>query len=355
MPIRNYVGIGLMSGSSLDAVDLAAVEFEVEDGNFFNWTLMTSNAYEIPFDLKEKLIRTRDLSVSSFASLDNELGNFFGECCAEFIKSNKLNPDYIASHGHTIEHHPRKGYSIQIGSPNQISAITGITTLADFRSKDIAKGGEGAPLAPVVEHYLFSNFKLFLNLGGIANISIHKENGISAFDVCPANQLLNFISKDFDAAYDKDGAFAALGENNEALKAKFREDSYLQKLPPKSLDNHYLQDYYFKLVSASKVLKEDKMRTAVEFITEEIARCLKNEDSSLDLMVTGGGAFNSFLIKNLQSKIKQEIYLPSKELIEQKESILMSLCGLLRILEKPNSFASVTGASEDTVNGAIYL
>lgn len=361
MPVHNYYGLGLMSGSSLDGLDVALVHFEIEDGRIFDWSLKGSQEYSFPKDLQSKLAEASKMDAKSFCDLDQELGMYFGTCIKKFEKECGIEIDFIASHGHTIFHFPEKGYSKQIGNPAALRASIDAMVISDFRSMDMAYGGEGAPLAPVVEHFLYPGYDFYLNLGGIANLSFHEKENIKAYDVCPANQILNALAKTIGQDYDKDGLKARSGSSSDALRQKLILDPYLNREAPKSMDNSYIQNFYFPLLKDSSIEVQDKLYTCTHFIAEQISiqikELMKNEKpkAALNCLVSGGGAFNDYLMETIALKSQDlKFVLPSMENIKFKEAILMALLGLLRILEKPNSFASVTGASKDTINGSIY-
>lgn len=351
-----------MSGSSLDGLDLAVVAFDCEKDAVKYWELKHANEHSFPSLLKSRLKNAVHLSGIELAALDHEFGRFCGSAVNSFLKKTGATVDYIASHGHTVFHFPQDGYTKQIGSPNAMSMITGIPVIADFRAMDMAHGGQGAPLAPVVEHYLYPGYDLFLNLGGIANISLHTDDTILAFDVCPANQILNKLAGEEGLEYDDGGCLAAKGNLNNALFNKLNTDPFLKFPYPKSLDNTALQQFYFPIFGAAKISTEDKLNTAVCFIAEALTRAIetalkkeKVEGKGLKLFVSGGGAYNDFLIRKIKSDLPNvQLELPPKDDINYKEAILMALVGVLRLLEQPNAFASVTGASKDTINGSIY-
>jgi len=359
---KKYIGLGLMSGSSLDGLDLALVAFDVANKEIKSWELLFAKELVFPSELKDRLSKAITLSSQKLAQLDHDLGVWMGASSANFIKDSNIEVDYIASHGHTVFHFADHGFTKQIGAAATMVSKTGIPVISDFRSSDMAHGGQGAPLAPVVEHYLYPGYEFYLNLGGIANISLHLENKIIAFDVCPANQILNKLAGEKNIAFDKGGCLAAKGKVDHDLMNLLNKDPFLKMDYPKSLDNNSLQEIYFPILENSKISTEDKLCTAVQFIAnclaDAISKSFTKENANFEeikLYITGGGAFNKFLIEKIHLALPNiELVLPSEDDINFKEAILMSLLGLLRILNKPNSFASVTGAMKDTVNGAIY-
>ena len=354
--------LGLMSGSSLDGVDLALVEYRVTEGGEIEWEILKTHSASYDQKLRKDLESAATQSNYAINKLDAELGVLFGDICLRQIEEWGIAPDYIASHGHTVLHAPRHGFTQQIGSPAHISAVTGVPVIADFRSTDIAYGGQGAPLAPIVEKYLFSNYGQYLNLGGIANLSAHSNESILAWDVCPCNQLLNHLAAKAGMMYDDEGALARQGKVDEDLLGKLKGVIKLPVKRPYSLDNTFILTSFIPLFNDSTLSLEDQLCTAVEYIAHSIstqaAYAKKKADPDDQLLATGGGAHNVFLTERLQSMLSThglELSVPQAELVDFKEAILMTLCGLLRVHNSPNALASVTGAREDTVNGGLYL
>ena len=365
MPVHNYLGIGLMSGSSLDGLDLALVDFEIEDGRIYDWKLKAVEEIHYDEKLRSRLLDASNIDAKSFCTLDHDLGLFFGASVKSFIDKNSANIDFIASHGHTVFHFPERGFSTQIGNPACIRAKTNLKVIHDFRSVDVAYGGEGAPLAPLVEHHLYTGHDLYLNLGGIANISYHPRTSgeaidqkIIAFDVCPVNQLLNKLAQEKGLTYDNEGLLAKAGKLSEKLYAQLSTDPYLLRKAPKSMDNSYIQNYYFPLFDKFDLALEDKLYTCTQFIAEQLSLQIEanvKPAQSLSCFVSGGGAFNKFLMEKIKEHCPRiNFIIPEMNDIKYKEAILMALLGLLRLTGQTNSMASVTGASMDTVNGAIY-
>jgi anhydro-N-acetylmuramic acid kinase len=375
------VVLGLMSGSSLDGLDLAMVEFITGDDDVIEWKLLASHEFPFENQWKKRLESATKLSASELLKLDAAIGGLFGKMCAQFIDSSGIKPDYIASHGHTIFHNPEQGYTLQIGSPAHIATLTGIPVISDFRSNDIAHGGQGAPLAPIVEKYLFAGYGYYLNLGGITNLSTHNGEDIQAWDISACNQLLNYLAAQKRMAYDNEGALARTGNISPELLHQLNLVIPLPLKAPYSLDNSFVTDSFIPLLKASSASIEDQLRTIVEYISASVATQIKyiseetasraipeDENNSRpnpdggnlipSLLATGGGAHNTFLIEEIRNKLiplDVEVHIPESDIINFKEAILMALCGLLREIESPNALASVTGASENTINGAIYL
>jgi len=358
----HYNILGLMSGSSLDGVDLAMVEFRSGDDEIIDWKLLATLEESFDGQWKKRLESAPRLSALELSRLHTEVGTLFGQMCARFIESSGIKPDYIASHGHTIFHSPEEAYSVQIGSPSHIAARAGLPVISDFRSLDMAHGGQGAPLAPIVEKYLFTGYGYYLNLGGIANLSAHNGDDIKAWDVCPCNQLLNYLAAQKGLAYDNRGALARQGNISSDLMAELNRIIPLPLKEPYSLDNSFVLNTFIPILKGSKLTIEDQLRTVVNYVSESISKQINNsiqKDQLIPtLLLTGGGGHNEFLGDEIRNKLEQinvSVLIPDNDIIDFKEAILMALCGLLRVIETPNAIATVTGADVDTVNGGIYL
>ena len=356
--MTNRTLIGLMSGSSLDGLDIICVNFWDHKGTL-NWEIKGSPAtINYPATIQTQLQQLHNLDDKSLHDLDIQLGKFYGRAVQEYLQINKLGADVIASHGHTVRHHPELGYSLQIGHGQEIANAVGMPCINQFRSVDISAGGQGGPLAPVVEHYLFEGYQMFLNIGGIANISLHKEDSIVAYDICAANQLLNHLSKQMGQPYDDKGEMARSGNMDTQLIERFMLDPFLALDYPKSLDNNYIREHYLNLMDTLEEDPVNLLASCTHFVAKTIGEeigALAKQHSTDHVFISGGGAFNDYLLELIQLEIGEvKIILPDKEIVTQKESILMALCGYLYLEDKPNSFAAATGASRDTVNGVIY-
>lgn len=350
--------LGLMSGSSLDGLDMALCHFTGEPPERMGFELRQTRQVDFPIVLGERLRGGVNLSGRELMQLEAEFSYFLGNACRSFLLETGSPVDLIASHGHTVFHYPELGFTTQIGNGGIISQLAQCDVICDFRSSDIAAGGLGAPCAPIADFYLFPEVDLFINIGGISNISYRKGRDIKAFDISPANQLLNYLAALKGESYDKDGVIAASGEiNNDLLELLIRSNK-LEFAIPRALDNSWIAECFVPQLSGYAI--EDAMRTVVEFINLEIIKAihlLDPDDSSKDLLVTGGGAFNKFLINNLENKLKRlnvSVVNAEDEIINYKEAVLIGLMGYLRLRRAFNSLKVVTGASRNTVGGCIY-
>ncbi len=349
--MEKYRIIGLMSGTSLDGLDICLCNF-FKANQRWNFEILAANTKEYPLELKEELSQAHNLSGEKLILLNNKLGLFFGKSVIEFQSQHAFSADIIASHGHTIFHQPEKGITFQIGNGAEIAAITGIETICDFRTKDVALGGHGAPLVPIGDELLFNDYKFCLNIGGIANISVNDGKKRVAWDICAANMLLNHYAKKLGFEYDKDGEISNQGKVDQKLFDSLLEIEFHHKKRPKSLGREYIFENYVPLIEANQLSIPDILST----LTELIATCIRSDMEEFgngSLLITGGGAFNKALVEKIQHR-HANIVLPSVEIISYKEAIIFAFLGLLRKLEISNSLSSVTGAKSDSIGACIY-
>ncbi len=334
----------------MDGLDICYVKFrESERVDFEIISAQTINYSE---ELIESLRLAHQATAEELAMLDTRLGILMGAATNQFIRSNNITQiDAIASHGHTIFHNPGKGYTTQIGHPAHIYAATNIKTIADFRTVDVALGGQGAPLVPIGDKLLFPQYKYCLNLGGIANVSLTDEGERIAFDVVVCNMALNYLANQAGKPYDDDGMLAAAGKVDTGLLNEMNQFDFFQKVPPKSLGREQFEAWYLPLLDTKSLSTETKLKTVVEHIGMQIGTILGNDG---DCLVTGGGAFNPVLIESIRRYSDCNIQIPDKITIAFKEALIFALLGYLRITGKINTLKSVTGADRDSVGGAIY-
>lgn len=351
--------LGLMSGSSLDGLDIALVEFNrLNSKNSF--ILLEANTIAYPESLQRRLANAPLMSAKDMMLLEIDYTKAMSQIVQRWLRNSPFEIDYIASHGHTIFHFPKEGLTKQIGNGGVLAAHTKIPVICDFRNGDIALKGQGAPMAPIADRDLFPGHSMYLNMGGISNISIFKKNSIQAYDISPCNQLLNYLSQQKGKPYDLNGKWASRGKLNEALYHALGSNPFYKLKPPKSLDNQWIRENVFIVLDAFSIKLEDKMNTCVHFIVDHIIgeiQQFKNLKGKT-LFVTGGGANNTFMIKMLKEKLDIfgiELILPLKEIIDFKEAILIAYAGFLRVLKENNMISQVTGAKRDSIGGCIYL
>jgi anhydro-N-acetylmuramic acid kinase len=348
-----YNVIGLMSGSSLDGVDLALCRFIKTGG----WAFSILRTEVIPYtaEWKQMLTDAPSMTGQELIHLHAAYGHYLGKLVKDFIQHGNAKIDFISSHGHTVFHQPSKGFTLQIGDGAAIASETALPVVCDFRTTDVALGGQGAPLVPAGDRLLFSEYDFCLNIGGIANISAEVNGERIAYDICPANQLLNILAAKLGSEYDHEGALARSGEINEQLLHKLNDFPYYLKKFPKSLGNENVAEYFFPLLDESGGSIQDKLHTCTEHIAQRIAEAVHVENSSVkSVLVTGGGAFNKFLVELLSEKTHHRIILPETETIKFKEALVFAFLGVLRMRNEVNVLKSVTGARRDSVGGAVY-
>ena len=349
--MKKYSIIGLMSGTSLDGLDICLCDFS-QVNEQWKFQIIAAETTNYPDSLQKELSQAHQLSGEKLILLHNKLGKFFGQSIIEFQSKHKTIAHYISSHGHTIFHQPEIGLTYQIGNGAEIAAITGIDTICDFRTKDLALGGHGAPLVPIGDELLFGEYKYCLNIGGIANVSVNHNNNRLAWDICAANMLLNYYAQKMGFDFDKDGEISARGNVNNSLVESLIEIEYHKKTRPKSLGREYIFENYVPLIESYKLNIPDTLSS----LTEMIAHCIKNDISEFGagtMLITGGGAFNKALIEKIK-KAHPQVIIPSKDIVSFKEALIFAFLGLLRIENKANTLASVTGAKSDSVGACIY-
>ncbi|MEG2238158.1 MAG: anhydro-N-acetylmuramic acid kinase [Bacteroidales bacterium] len=368
--------IGLMSGTSLDGVDLLHTLF-VQDSSM-NWSFSMKESITIPYSTQwqNRLKQAPHLSGLELSLLNVDYGHLLGIHIRDFIRGYNPKPDFAAVHGHTIFHQPEKRLTLQIGEGSAIAAECGIPIIHEFRNKDVALGGQGAPLVPIGDHFLFPNYDYCLNLGGIANISYKNEKQERiAFDISPCNMALNFLSRKLGYSYDAEGNFARKGIIIDSVLQDLNHLSFYKKTAPKSLGAEWYESSFFPIINT--YLSEQKhqspeifynlLRTVSEHIAMQIAAICHTSKSDLSpskefestekqMLVTGGGAFNTFLMDRIRTLSSIHIAEHIDPLIiNYKEALIFSFLGILRYTGQENCLRSVTGATIDNIGGAVYL
>lgn len=349
---RMFTGtvLGVMSGSSLDGIDIALCRFDRRDAQ---WSFTVEAARTVPYEgaMRQRLLQATAADGLELARLHRDIGTAIGQGCKELLQDHSA--DLIASHGHTIFHQPDEGLTLQVGSGAHIAAITGLPVVSDFRTLDVALGGQGAPLVPFGERHLFPGHASFVNLGGIANLSVHQGDEALGYDICPCNQALDLLASEAGMAYDAGGARARTGTVDRALLARLNALPFYGQAPPRSLGREWFDEWMKPLIGAPLPL-EDRLST----VTEHIAGLVASELDTLGVqaaLFTGGGAHNAFLIARIAALGKARPVLPSAALIDYKEAVIFAFLGLLRWLGEPNTLASVTGASRDSMGGTVHV
>lgn len=340
-----------MSGTSLDGLDLAICRFNYTP-NKWNYEVLKCKTVNYTDDLRKQLENAPFLPGAELMDLDNQFGAFIARQSFDFIAETNLPVGLICSHGHTVFHQPENKMTFQIGNGSSIAAITGITTVSDFRRTDVALGGQGAPLVPAGDELLFSDYDYCLNLGGFANISYRSGNKRVAYDICPVNIILNLLSQKNGKLFDKDGLEGSSGHKDENLLRELNEIKYYRMRSPKSLGREWVAREFIPVLEGSDLPNADKMRTVYEHIAMQIAAI---PDPGKSILITGGGAHNKYLMKRICQYSKSNCFIPENELIDFKEAIIFAFLGVLRIRGEINCFASVTGAMRDSCCGVINI
>ena len=347
-----YHIIGCMSGTSLDGLDLAYIKFLFNEDVDFE--IIHAATIEYSTEWQEKLRNLVRLSKEELKQTDNDYIAYLGQEIKTFITQNNITDiDAVCSHGHTALHVPEKGLTYQIGNLSHLAEITKNRVVCDFRVQDVKLGGQGAPLVPIGDKLLFSNYDFCLNLGGFANISFEKKYQRFAYDVCPANIILNYYAKQLGFDYDKNGDLARAGEINFELLKRLNALEYYKQPYPKSLGLEWVENYIFPMIDSYKISTYDILRTCVEHIATQLNNAIHLK-SEVRVLLTGGGAFNSFLVDEFQLKSRNKIVLPEKKIIDYKEAVIFGLLGVLKLRNEINCLASVTGAEYDHSSGKIY-
>jgi anhydro-N-acetylmuramic acid kinase len=347
-----------MSGTSGDGLDLAFCSYEKSE----QWEFEVIKAATIPFpeELGQSLQSAHLLDAESLEFLDIAFGRWMGQVVKDFCTQNALLPDAIASHGHTVFHRPEKGMTRQIGNGQALCEASGFPVINDFRIVDVVLGGQGAPLVPIGDALLFPDYDYALNLGGIANLSMQSEGKLIAFDTCPFNLLLNHFSRKVGKDFDAGGKLARDGRPIETLLNALNQLPYYGRTGAKSLGREHIESDYLPLLEKGDHRVADVLATLTEHFAESIARAIVNGKNTRvkkqQLLVTGGGAYNTFFIEKLSEKIGQQVNLtlPENQIIEFKEALVFGFLGVLRLRGETNCLASVTGASRDSCGGTVF-
>ena len=348
--MKTMLAIGLMSGSSLDGLDLALVRFTSDDGRY---TYRIEAAETLPYSSywHDQLANAFLHRPEELTTLDKTYGAYLGSQVKAFIEKHQVHPDFVASHGHTIFHKPEQRYTLQIGDGQALADACGQTVVNDFRTDDVLKGGQGAPLVPIGDKLLFGDYEICLNIGGIANVSYDSNEKRIAYDICIANQALNWLAQREGLSYDRDGLLASQGQIDDTLLETLNRNAYYSQIPPKSLGREFFETYQKTLLEAYPT--RVALATFVEHIALQIAHAIESLPKG-KLLVTGGGALNSYLIQRIKHHTPHEVVIPDRMTINYKEALIFAFLGLLRLEGRTNVLCSVTGAPSDSCSGKIW-
>ncbi|MBG6109991.1 anhydro-N-acetylmuramic acid kinase [Flavobacterium sp. CG_9.10] len=353
METENYNVIGVMSGTSLDGIDLAHIQFRVESQEWA-FEIIESETISYSSEWLTSLKMAVDFSINELDDLNQKYTELLATTISNFIKKYNIeNIDAVCSHGHTILHQPQKGFTLQIGNLPEISALIHQTVVCDFRVQDVQLGGQGAPLVPIGDKILFPEYDYCMNLGGFSNISFEENGERIAFDISPVNTVLNFYANELGLAYDDKGQKTSTGSINENLLNELNDLDFYQKKHPKSLGFEFVKEVVLPIIDTYKISTTDKLRTFTEHVAFQIASALPTKKGNL--FITGGGAYNDFLIERIQSYLPEiKIIIPSNKILEFKEALIFALLGVLKLRGEVNVLRSVTGAQKDHSSGVIF-
>lgn len=342
--------VGVMSGTSLDGIDLCYASFLHK----YKWIYKIISTETVPYSnaWKKKLQSAHLLNDEALLQLDINYSAYTRKCITDFIAKNCIEHlDLIASHGHTVFHEPEKGITFQLGNLMNYDDAMEVPFVCDFRVQDVQLGGQGAPLVPIGDQLLFSEFTHCINIGGFANISFEEDGLRKAYDISPANKVLNFYTEKIGFDFDRDGVIASDNTIHASLVDALDKLSFYAKQPPKSLGVEWLEASFYPIVEAYPISVEEKIASLTEHIANQIASCVP---TNAKVLITGGGAFNKYLIKSIKNKTNAEVTIPAPKIVNFKEALIFGLLGLLRLHNQVNVLSSVTGASKNHSSGSIY-
>lgn len=352
--------LGVMSGTSLDGIDLALCHFE--GFGPVNYEILFAETIEYDQEWRDELANLHRRDGLYLSSLNIHYARFIALQIQNFLAKNEVSrilrsrdttpgEVLISSHGHTVFHEPDKGLTLQIGHGAVIMALTRCNVVCDFRPQDVALGGQGAPLVPIGDELLFGEYDACLNIGGFANVSLKMDGKRRAWDICPANIVLNRWAERLGDTMDRDGKYSASGRLIRELLDQWESLEYYQSKAPKSLGREWVENIFLKNINESVFSPEDLLFTAVEHIARRIAADLPTTGK---VLVTGGGAYHRGLVNRIRQLTTADLIIPDKLLIDFKEAVVFGLMGYLRWNDRINVLSSVTGAETDHSSGVIY-
>lgn len=347
--MKTYRVLGLMSGTSLDGLDMCLADFVLDKGRW-HFEIIKSQTLGYSEGWREKLSNAHNLNPVDLAALSSVFGNLLGDAAHDFL-SGSGGADFISSHGHTVVHQPENKLTLQIGNGPELHQKTGLPIVCNFRLQDVLLGGQGAPLVPIGDKLLFADYAACINLGGFANISFIENGQRLAFDVCAVNIVLNQLSSQLGHAFDNAGALARSGMVNEKILSQLNALPFYSQPAPKSLGREWVDTHVLPLLKNDT--PQNLLATVTAHAAHQLALTLKPLPKG-SVLCTGGGAYNTFLMEMLSARTHQRIIIPAPEIVEQKEALIFAFLGLLRWLGLPNTLASVTGAASDHSAGVVY-
>lgn len=350
---ETYKIIGVMSGTSLDGIDLSHINFNLKKGKW-SYQILESETISYSQDWLNKLKVAVSFSEENLMKLNEEYTELLGNIIKSFIDKHQIKSiDAVCSHGHTILHQPQNGFTLQIGNLPKIAEIIQEKVVCDFRVQDVQLGGQGAPLVPIGDRILFSEYDYCLNLGGFSNVSFEDNSKRIAFDISPVNTVLNFYANKLGLDYDDKGKVARSGKVDSNLLNELNVLDYYKKSFPKSLGFEFVKEIVLPLIEKHSISIEDKMHTFIEHIALQTSLALPKKEGKI--LITGGGAYNDFLIERMQFHLPNiKIIIPDNKTLEFKEALIFGLLGVLKLRNEINVLSSVTGAKKDHSSGILY-
>ena len=350
--MKNYFVIGVMSGTSIDGVDLVYANFFYD--KHWSFKILKSKTYEYDMGWQNILKNLSDKDLDSIKLIDKNYTKLLSDYILKFIEEFSIKQiDFISSHGHTALHDPSNSITYQIGNLKELSDYIGLKVICDFRVQDIKLGGQGAPLVPVGEKYIFPEYDTLINIGGFANITIKSNNNLIAYDICPVNIVFNHLSNLINLKYDDKGKISSSGKINLELFNHLQSIDYYKQVSPKSLGVEWVKEVIIPIINNFiEIPVEDLLNTFSKHFAFQIANNIKSSNKTL---ITGGGAYNDYLIQNIIDLTESEIIIPSSEIIEYKEALIFGFLGVLKDLNINNCYSSVTGAIKDHCSGNIFI
>ncbi|MBT8394202.1 MAG: anhydro-N-acetylmuramic acid kinase [Bacteroidia bacterium] len=350
---NDYKVIGVMSGTSLDGIDMAYITFTHDEN--WNYQIEQSKTYSYDEKWTKILQNLVKFSSSDLKAIDNKYTLYLSDSIKRFIdEKNIIEIDAICSHGHTALHRPEKGLTYQIGNQEILAKRLKKVVVCDFRLQDVKMGGQGAPLVPIGDEMLFSEYDFCLNLGGFGNISSKRNDQRIAYDICPVNIVLNHYVKILGLDYDDKGNIASTGAINELLFKRLNDLNYYKESFPKSLGLEWVREEIFPLIDRFNLDTKDVLRTFIEHIAFQISKETQSSNK-LSMLITGGGVYNLFLINRIKNLTENNIVIPSNDIIEYKEALVFAFLGVLKIRNEINCLKSVTGAKNDHSSGTVFF
>ena len=349
---ESYHIIGVMSGTSLDGIDLAEINFTKNE----TWQFQILKATTVHYT-EEWLSKLKSLTQKSkkdLQQIDLDYTNYLADVITTFVKKNNIkNIDAVCSHGHTALHQPEQKLTYQIGNLPELARKINQNVVCDFRVQDVEFGGQGAPLVPIGDELLFSEYDYCINLGGFANVSTKIKNQRIAFDICPVNIVLNKYVQQLGLGFDDKGYLASQGKINQQLLEQLNALNFYKKSYPKSLGLEWVEEQIFPLIDKYDLTIKDILRIMVEHVAQQIAKVI-SQKVNVSVLLTGGGTYNDFLVERIKALTNNKIVIPSKEIIEFKEALIFGFLGVLKLRDENNCLASVTGANKDHSSGNIF-